>query len=76
METLQIQEIGSVVVNPVVLNDELDKKFKPGLYLQVKNYLENDFSRFCTIDEQQHMIDNYYLKMGIIIMSSNKKNIQ
>lgn len=64
METLQIQEIGSVVVNPVVLNDELDKKFKPGLYLQVKNYLENDFSRFCTIDEQQHMIDNYYLKIG------------
>ena len=64
METLQIQEIGSVAVNPIVIDDELDKKFKPGLYLQVKSFLGNDLSRFCTIDEQQHMIENYYLKMS------------
>jgi len=64
METLQIQENGSVTLNPVLIDDELDKRFKPGLYLQVKSFLENDFSRFYTIDEQQHMIENYYLKMS------------
>lgn len=64
METLQIQEIGSVGLNPVVLNDDLDRLFKPGLYLQVKCFLDNELSRFCTLDEQQHMIDNYYLKIG------------
>ncbi len=64
MESLQIQNIGSVDLNPVALEDELDKKFKPGFYLQVKSYLNNDLSRFCTIDEQQHMIDNYYQKIS------------
>ena len=40
METLQIQEIGSVAVNPVQIDDTLDKEFKPGLYLQVKSFLD------------------------------------
>lgn len=64
METLQIQEIGSVAINNVSIDDELDRKFKPGLYLQVKNFLDNDFSCFFTIRDQQQMIDNYYLKIG------------
>lgn len=64
METLQIQEIGSVDLNPVQINDELDRQFKPGLYLQIKSFLDNDLNYFCTIEEQQNMIDNYYLKMS------------
>jgi predicted dehydrogenase len=64
METLQIQEIGSVALNPVLINDELDKKFKPGLYLQVKSFLDNDLSRFSNIFEQKNMIENYYLKIS------------
>lgn len=64
METLQIQEIGSVDVNPVEIDDSLDKHFKPGLYLQIKSYLDGDFSRFPTIDYHKLMIENYYLKIG------------
>lgn len=64
METLQIQEIGSVDLNPVQINDELDRQFKPGLYLQIKSFLDNDLNYFCTIEEQQNMIDNYYRKIS------------
>lgn len=64
METLQIQNIGSVVVSPVFLNDELDKKFKPGFYLQIKNFMQGNYGSFCTISEQKYMIEKYYLKMS------------
>ena len=52
MESLQIQNIGSVAVTPFEINDELDKKFKPGLYIQTKAFLENNSSSLCSIDEQ------------------------
>lgn len=41
MEELSIQDIGSVSVNKVEIDDELDKKFKPGLYRQTKAFIEN-----------------------------------
>lgn len=52
MESLHIQNIGSVAVTLFEINDELDKKFKPGLYIQTKAFLENSFSKLCSIDEQ------------------------
>ena len=64
METLQIQDLGSVKVNPVEIDDHLDKEFKPGLYLQTKAFLEGDYSRFCTIDRQIEHVENVYNKMG------------
>lgn len=64
METLQIQKIGSVAVEPVEIDDKLDKDFKPGLYLQTKAFIEGDYNRFCDIFEQEVNITNYYLKMS------------
>lgn len=64
METLQIQNIGSVVVGPVEIDNKLDLDFKPGFYLQTKAFLEGDFSRFCTIEQQKKYIDGYYKKMS------------
>lgn len=64
LETLQIQEIGSVSVNPVILNDDIDIQFKPGLFLQTKSFLQNDHSRLCTLDEQKTMIKNIYNKIS------------
>jgi len=64
METLQIQQLGSVAVNPVEIDDILDNNFKPGFYLQTKAFLENDFSRFCTLQKQKEMIEKYYLQMS------------
>lgn len=64
METLQLQKIGSVAVEPVALEDHLDKDFKPGLFLQTKAFVGGDYARFCTIAQQKEMIDKYYLKMS------------
>ncbi len=64
METLQIQEKGSVHVSSVEIDDRLDKEFKPGLYLQTKAFLEGDYTRFCTIEQQAEHVERYYKKIG------------
>ncbi len=64
MESLQIQKIGSVALEPVEIDNSLDKEFKPGLYLQTKSFLEGDMQNFCSIKEQKEMIDNYYRQMS------------
>jgi predicted dehydrogenase len=64
MEVLQVQVLGSVAVNPVELDDSLDKDFKPGIYLQTKAFMDGDNSRFCTVEEQKNMINSFYNKMS------------
>lgn len=64
IETLQIQEIGSVALNAVKINDELDIKYKPGLFLQTKSFLDNKNDSLISIIDQKRMIDNFYLKMS------------
>lgn len=64
LETLQIQNIGSVAVVPVDIDNHLDVEFKPGLYLQTKAFLEGDYSKFVTIQAQKEMIENVYNKMS------------
>lgn len=63
MESLQIQNIGSVVITPVAIDNRLDTEFKPGFYLQTKAFLEGDYSRFCTVTEQKSHIEKYYKSM-------------
>lgn len=65
MESLQLQDKGSVKVFPVEIDDHLDKEFKPGFYLETKAFLENDTSRLCSIDEQiEHTVSIYNKIMG------------
>jgi len=64
MESLQIQPLGSVAIHPVEIDDKLDKNYKPGLFLQVNSFLNNDFVRFCSLKEQSIMIDKYYIPMS------------
>lgn len=52
LEKLQIQNIGSVAVEFVPLEDRLDTEYKPGLYKQVELFLKGKTREFCTIDEQ------------------------
>ena len=52
MEQLQVTVLASVKVEPVEINDALDKAFKPGLYAETRAFLGGDDSLFCTIDEQ------------------------
>lgn len=60
METLQVQEIGSVAVGPVEIDNRLDTEFKPGFYLQTETFLNGDYQRFCTIEQQKEHINTYY----------------
>jgi len=60
MEKLQIQKRGSVVLEfDETIDYNLDDDFKPGLYLQTKHFLENDFEGMCTLKEQCGMMDIY-----------------
>ncbi len=49
LEKLQVQNVGDLEVKPIPIDDELDIKFKPGLYREVKSFLNDDQSRFLTI---------------------------
>ena len=59
MEQLHIQEIGSVAITKVEVNDNLDKKFKPGIYLQTKYFLEGKTEKFCSLREQTDTLKWY-----------------
>jgi len=52
MESLQIIKKGSVTVEPVPLNDQMDKAFKPGLYEQVNRFVHLKTDGLCTLKEQ------------------------
>jgi len=59
MEDLQLQLKGSVAINKVEIDNTLDKDFKPGLFLQTKQFLTGNISEFKTIKEQAEMCDTY-----------------
>lgn len=62
IEKLKIQKIGSVKVEELDLDYSLDQKFKPGLYRQVKAYLNRNTSNF--IDINKHKVRaNVYSKI-------------
>lgn len=58
MEKLQIQNLGSVKIVEVPIDDRLDITFKSGLYRQVSGYFKQD-KRLCTIDQQKHHLKYY-----------------
>lgn len=58
MEKLQAQQKDSFNVINIQLNDELDTRFKPGLYKEVKSFL-TDQDSLCTMDEQINHLDWY-----------------
>lgn len=62
LEKLQIQKIGRINTDFVELNDELDSKFKPGLYLQTKAFLQSENDSLLKINE--HLKNcRYYAKI-------------
>lgn len=63
LEKLRVRGIGTDNEVERDINNELDIKFKPGLYLQVKSFIEDDYGRLCSIDEQSRASD-WYSKMA------------
>lgn len=63
LEKLQIQDIGSININFVEIQNQKDIEFKPGLFAQVDEFIAGEHSRFCTLAEQIEMFD-VYIKMA------------
>lgn len=63
MEQLQLQDKASVAVYPVEIDDHLDNDYKPGFYLETKAFLEKDYSRLCSLEQQVDHVENIYLKL-------------
>jgi len=61
LEELRVQKKGSFDVEIVPLNDALDKKFKPGLYQQVSNFIEGNIDNFLTLQDQKNLFGFYNL---------------
>lgn len=62
MEELYVQELNSVVVSKLELEDSLDKEFKPGLYRQVECFLSDKTeSHLLSIDKQLQRFTYYNL---------------
>ncbi len=57
LEKLQIQKLKSVAIEEVKINDQLDIKFKPGLYRQLKAFLKGDTSNFINIHQQTSRLE-------------------
>lgn len=64
MESLLIQNLGSVIVEPVQLEDNFDKQYKPGFYLQTKNFLDGETQRMCSIKEQINHLRTIYNRIN------------
>lgn len=65
LEKLQIQNLGSVAINMADgIDYSLDEKYKPGLYLQTKNWLEGNISSFIDIHKQKELMHSFYTRIG------------
>lgn len=61
LEKLFIQKKGSIDVQESdEINYFLDEKYKPGLYLQVKSFLEEKTDNLCSLKEQIEILGIYY----------------
>lgn len=64
MEQLFVQKIGSVAVEPVEIDDTMDKDYKPGLYEQVRVFLEDpDHRDLLSVAAQADKMKKIYLPM-------------
>tara|TARA_B100001113_G_C21073418_1_gene606566 strand:- start:528 stop:1466 length:939 start_codon:yes stop_codon:yes gene_type:complete len=52
IEKLKIVKIGSVKIEDVNETDDIDTQFKPGLFNQVSDFINNNKSKLCDINEQ------------------------
>ena len=70
MESLQVISLGSVKSSLIDLDDELDHKFKPGLFIQCEAFLTNNLEKInqlCTLEEQLRAFPFYSCMAGYVM---------
>jgi predicted dehydrogenase len=65
MEKLKVQQIGSVALEPVPIDDVLDQDYKPGLFLQTRQFLDGRYEGMCTLGDQCAMLPTYCRMAGL-----------
>jgi len=64
MEKLQRMKIGSVAIEEVEgIDYSIDQQFKPGILLQTRNFLSQNYLEFADVYEQEKMIREVYNRM-------------
>ncbi|MGZ5280759.1 MAG: Gfo/Idh/MocA family oxidoreductase [Bacteroidia bacterium] len=63
LESLDIQHLGSINIEHHSFDDEIDKKYKPGLYHQLFAFIENDSSRLVSFREHVLKSQDIYSRM-------------
>ena len=48
-----------ISTNEFMINDELDRNFKPGIFLQTKSFLGLEMDRFQTVNDQLRSMKHY-----------------
>lgn len=66
MEELQIQNINSVKIEHLQIDNTLDLQYKPGLFLQTRAFLENMTGNLKTIEDQLKSFKIYYTIAGYV----------
>jgi predicted dehydrogenase len=73
LEKIRIQNKGSLIQENHEFDDSLDVSFKPGIYLQLEAFLNNDFTRFSSISDQILSARNIYKNMLLTKFISDSK---
>jgi len=58
LESVQEQNLESFNVFEVKIKDDIDKSFKPGFFLQTKNFHGKNYSELCSIEEYYDIFKN------------------
>ncbi len=74
LEQLQIQQIGSVAIEPVEIKNQYDLLYKPGIYRQTEAYLAGDHSLLWNISSQVSMLP-IYSKMNTRFPGNNPRGL-
>jgi predicted dehydrogenase len=67
MEHLQVTSLASITLDKVHLDDELDIRFKPGLYRQTQAFLSKEERYFCTVEAQLMNAKIYSEMAGYVV---------
>ena len=60
LEEIRVIKLGTIVEEQVKIDNELDIKYKPGLYKQTLAFLNSETDVLCSIKEQAKNIETYY----------------
>jgi hypothetical protein len=64
LETLQQQERGVLILEPVAIDDTLDTQYKAGLYRQTAAFLAGERESLCSLGEHHRRLEVYARMAG------------